>query len=362
MEYLWQFYFLIGLVTLQGLLLVSGNNKSGKRLFLWLCFIELVFIAGFRAWNIGADTPNYVGEFISAIAGRDWSGSHMESGYVLYTQFLALFTSNPQAILIANAFVITGAILQTIRKYSPVVLLPVLLFVILDYATTLNILRQYMALAIVLLSFPFVVKRQFVFFAISCLIATTFHTSAILAIGLYFIYPLKFKFKNLWWIMLATMVCFILLAPIADKIISLTGRYASYQGNILLGEETKVASVIKTFVQLSIAGFCVFSYKFLYKEEMHKTKIGLPVSFLLWCSVISVCLQFISIRGIVMERLVIYFSTLNFLSVPFFVHCYPKKSRWLVVIILLACFIAYRSIIFVYRPDWNPVLPFEFCF
>lgn len=362
MGHLWQFYLLIGLVALQGILLVFNNNKSGKTLFMWLCFIELVFIAGFRAWHIGADTPSYVGEFISVIAGRDLSLSHMEKGYVLYTQFLALFTSNPQGILIANALIITGAIFQTIKKYSPVVLLPVLLFVILDYATTLNILRQYMALSIVLFAFPFVVKRDFILFAVSCAIAASFHTSAILAIGLYFIYPLGFKFKNLWWVLLATVACFVLLAPIADEIISLTGRYAHYQGNILLGEEMKAASVVKTFVQLAIAGFCVCSYKFVYKKGTYKTSIGLPVAFLLWCSVISVCLQFISIRATVMERLVMYFSTFNFLSIPFFVHCYPKKNRWLVTIILLACFIAYHSIIFVYRPNWNPVLPFEFCF
>lgn len=360
MQYLWQYYLLIGLIAIQGTLLIF-NSKFRKTLFVWICFLELTFIAGFRAWDIGNDTSNYVGTFFAVVSHLDLYLSHMEKGYLLYNKLLSLLTSNLQAILIANAIVITGAICFFCRKYSISVFMSILLFVILQFSGTLNIMRQFLALSIVLFSIPFVIKRRFIAFVICCIIASTFHKSAILAVGLYFLYPLKFKFRHLIWISIISIISFIFLAPILDQIIAITGHYEGYKGNILLGEETKLASVIKTLIQLIITTFCLLSYRFVYKKKSSVKEL-LPIPFLLFCSISATCLQFISIRGTVLERLVLYFSIFNLISIPFFIRHYPQKVRGLVAIICFGCFILYQSIIFVYRPEWNYVLPFEFCF
>ena len=131
-------------------------------------------------------------------------------------------------------------------------------------------------------------------------------------------------------------------------------------GRRLLGEETKVASLAKTAVQFAITGFCYISYKYVLPKR--EVKSLLNEKFLLWCSLVALCVQFVSIRGTVLERLVLYFSSFNFVSIPYFVHRYPKAVRMLVAVGLVGCFILYKSIIFVYRPEWNHVLPFEFCF
>ena len=359
MQYLWQYYLLLGIIIIQGFVLAFGS-KPGKAIFLWLCFLELTFIAGFRAWNIGNDTPNYVSTFIATINHWDLYSSHMERGYLLYNKILSFFTSNPQAILIANAIMITGSIFLFIKKYSSVVLLPVLLFVVLHFGGTMNVMREYLAIVIVLFSFPFVVKRQFIPFATGCLLAATFHMSATLAIGLYFLYDLPFKTKYLFEAFLLTIIGLVFLAPISEEIIDITGRYGSYRGNILLGEETKIASIFKTLIQVVILAFCYFSYKYVYKPG--KNTFHLPVQFLLWTSVVSSCLHVVSIRGTVLERLAIYFSIFSLISIPCFVHCYSKKKRILVAAGVVGCFMLYQSIIFVYRPEWNHILPFEFCF
>lgn len=359
MAYLWQYYLLIGIIVLQGIILCFGS-KQGKNIFLWLCFWELVFISGFRAWNIGNDTLNYVGTFVATANHLDLY-SHMEKGFLLYNRILSCFTSNPQAILLVSAVVIIGSIFRFIKKYSAVMLLPVLLFVVLQFGGTMNVIREYLAVAIVLFSLPFIVKRRFVSFAIGCLVASTFHTSAILALSLYFLYDFPFQLKYLLLVLVGTVFVFVFLSPVLDQIIDVVGRYETYKGNRLLGEETKVASIFKSLIQVAIFSFCYFSYKYVYRFPQMQNSF-LPVQFLLWTSVIATCLQIISIRGTVLERLVTYFSIFNLVSIPFFVHCYPQKMRTLVAVGLVGCFVLYQSIIFVYRPDWNYVLPFKFCF
>ena len=360
MQYLWQFYLLVGLVIVQGLCLAFGRNL-GKNLFLWICFLEFAFIAGFRAWDIGNDTLPYIYTFIASAAHLDLSISHMEKGYLAYNKLLALFTSNPQSLLIANALITLSSIFVFIKRYSSVVLLPVLLFLILSFGNTMNLMRQYLAVAIVLWGVPFIIQRKFIAYALCCCGAATFHQSVIVALGLYFIYPLQFKLKHLGWILIGTLLVFVFIAPLVDRVISITGRYGSYRGNILLGETTKLASVVKMLVQVVITSFCLFSYRFVFKRASNVVS-GLNVSFLLWCSVLACCFQFISIRGTVMERLVVYFSIFNIISLPLFVRCYPRGIRAFVAIGLLGCFVLYQSIIFVYRPEWNYILPFRFCF
>lgn len=360
MQYLWQFYILLLFVVLQGICFPL-HTQRGKTLFLSIVFIEFVFIAGFRAWNIGNDTLNYINTFILSSHYPELFHSYMEKGYLWYNEFLSFFSHNPQTVLIANACVITGAILVFIRKYSPNILLSLLLFTVLQFGDTMNIMRQYLAVAIVLLSIPFVIKRQFVLFLLCCLVASLFHTSALLAIGLYFLYNLPCKTRYIFSCLVATFLIFVFLSPILDRIIAFTGRYDTYKGNILLGEETKIASIAKTFIQLAIATFCFFSYQVLQRRNL-TAKSALPMPFLLWSAIIALCLQFISIRGTVLERLVLYFSSFNLISIPVFIEAYPKKMRILIMCAILGCFIIYASVIFVYRPNWNYILPFKFCF
>lgn len=361
MENLWQFYLLLIIVLIQGVLLLSVG-KVGKILFVLICFIELSFIAGFRSWDIGNDTNSYIQAFLLSASFPELMKNHMEFGYLLYNRALAHFTSNPQMLLITTSIFIIGSWLYTIYKYSSSILLSTLVFVILEFSTTLTMIRQEMAICIVLLCFPFVIKRQFFLFLVGCFLASTIHSSAILAIGIYFIYDIPFKRQYVILAICATVLSLVFLAPIIDHIISIMGRYQSYKGNILLGSETKLASIMKTAIQFAIAGFCYMSYKYSHRSFSCTVPSCINVSFLLWCSVLATCLQIVSIRGTVMERLVIYVSAFNLISIPYFVRTYLPIPRILIAIGLLICFITYKSIVFIYRPEWNYVLPFEFCF
>ena len=357
-NYLWQYYLLIIVVLIQGLFCLKNNNKT----FLFITFLELFFISGFRNWHVGNDTSSYVNNFIAAFSCFDLSNLYMEKGYIIFNKILSLFTHNPQAILIVTSFFILSAIIGFIHKYSKFVFLSTLLFVILQFSTTLNIVRQYIAIIIVLLSFNFVLKRQFIQFLLCCLLATTFHTSAIVSIVWYFIYPLNIKIKNIVNILIITIIIYIFFAPLLDKIIQTLGRYQSYMGNILLGEEIKVASIIKTLINFIVFIFCFISYFFIYTNRRCNTKFVLRSQFLLLSSLLALCIQFVSIRGTVLERVAFYFSFFNIISIPAFINCYSKGIKILLIFIIFGLFIFYSSIIFIYRPEWNHVLPFEFCF
>lgn len=360
MQYLWQFYLLIAVVFVQGVLLLRWG-KFGKWAFAALCFAELAFLAGFRSWDIGNDTGRYVQTFVLSLHYPELLKSHMEAGYLWYNRFLAHFTSNPQMLLLTTSIFIVWAWTRFFYKYSVSLLMSMILFVALEFSTVLTMVRQEIAMCMIFLAVPFIIQRKFILFLLVVWLASTVHSSAVLALGLYFLYPLPFKMKYVSWVLVGTALAFVLLPLILDNVTSIMGRYDGYIGNRLLGEETKVASIVKFGIQSVVAGFLLFSYHYVFnKEDALSSPVALP--FLAWCSVVAACLQFLSIRGTVLERLVGYFSAFNFISIPYFVRCYPRKVRLWVIFGILCCFILYKSIVFVYRPEWNHVLPFEFCF
>lgn len=360
MQYLWQFYLLIAVIFVQGLLLLRWG-KAGKWIFAVLCFVELAFIAGFRDWSIGNDTRNYVNAFILSMDYPQLLKSHMEIGYLWFNRFLTNFTTNPQMLLITTSVFIVGVWTRFFYKYSVSFLISMLLFVILEYTGTLNVIRQEVAICMILLAIPFIIRRQFFLFLAVIMLAVSVHYSSILAIGLYFLYPLPFKIRYVPWLLIATVIVLVFLAPLLNEVISITGRYESYMGNILMGEETKLASIAKLAIQAITTSFLLISYQYVMPKNKDIPS-SLPLPFLLWCSMVALCLQFVSIRGTVLERLISYFAMFNYISIPYFVRCYPRRIRFLVVFGLLFCFILYKSIIFIYRPEWNYVLPFKFCF
>ena len=355
---LWQYYLLIVVVSIQGLFCLRNNNK----IFLLITFLELFFISGFRAWHIGNDTLPYVHTFIATCSSFDLSNTHMEKGYLLFNKCLSFFTDNPQSILIVTSFIILGIISCFTYKNSKFIFLSILLFVILHFSTALTMIRQEMALVIVLMGFGFVKRRLFIQFLLCCLFAATFHTSAIIGIVLYFIYPLNIKMKNIITILAITILIFIFIAPFLERILQILGRYQSYVGNRLMGDEIKLASIMKTLIEFSIFVFCFISYFFVYKKNNNQNIFLIRPQFLLITSLLALCIQFVSIRGTILERVAFFFSFFNIVSIPTFINCYSKNIKFLLVFIIMSLFIIYKSIVFIYRPEWNYVLPFEFCF
>lgn len=355
---IWQFYFLLALLFLQGLLCLV--NKKG--LFLGICFGELFLIAGLRAWTIGNDTIQYVSAFRLIADKVDVSQFYMEKGYILFNSLVSEITGNPQGLLIVSSFFIMACWYFFIRKYSTSIFLSVLLFVLLCFSSTLSAIRQEMALGFVLLSLPFLQQRKLLPFLMCVLIATTFHMTAMIALIMYPLYFWKYNLRNILLILLGSVVCLVFLAPLLYQIVDmLGGRYGGYFGNRLLQEQIKDASIWKTLIHFTVAFFCIFSYQ-RFAVRAKNMASPLPVPFLLLMVLIGACIQMISIRGSVLERVAQYFFPFEVITLPFCMKLYPAKIQPIIISIVLGAFISYASMVFIFRPEWNHLFPYEFCF
>ena len=358
------YYLLILFIFTQCLFI----KKLGKCPILVLIALELWFLSAFRGWDVGNDTWNYIGAFVHMYSPfPDVFGTgHMEQGYRLFNQFVGFFSHNPQTILIVTSAIIISSRFLSIARYSAYAGFTTVLFVIMQFGNTLNLVRQEIAFSIVLFAFPFVVKRQFIPYLVACWLASQIHLTAIMAIPIYFFYTLPWQKKYIVSIVLGGILGLVLLAPLLNAFIDITGRYEGYLGsNYALGEDVKLGSILSLFVALAVFTFEIVSYQ-IHKQKFSQPVAAFsksfPVTFLLFMGLITLCLNLIALRAAGLSRVAFYYNFFTIFSLPIFIQAYRYKTRIFVILAVVGGLIAHASVIFIFRPTWNHWLPYHFYF
>ena len=117
-----------------------------------------------------------------------------EIGYVLLVKAISLLTNNPNYMFVIISFITLFGICVFVYKYSSIKWMSILLFISLGfYYTSFNMIRQFIAIAIVMLSYKYLIEKNFLKFFMIVLCASLFHMSALIFIPFYFISRCNFN-------------------------------------------------------------------------------------------------------------------------------------------------------------------------
>lgn len=201
--------YLIGF-TVSCILIKWAESSKKKYGFAFLSFFALlipILIAGFRAESIGTDIEIYVRPlFDAAKYARNynefmdlrWFSSwrylwvrDYEIGFRTLVYLVTKIFDDFSAVLISiHTFIIVPIYfaLCKYRKYFPI-WLGMLIFYLMDFNTSLNMMRQFIAIAILFYGFHHLVlnnnKTKYLLFVCGAML---FHTSAFLGFVIYFVY------------------------------------------------------------------------------------------------------------------------------------------------------------------------------
>lgn len=201
--------YLIGFAL--SVLLIAYGEKKRLPVFLGVSFFALLIpclIAGLRAQNIGTDVLVYVKpltgaaisaenlqEFFDGYWFASWRNLYVqdyEIGFSMLVYVVAKLTRSLGAVLFAIQAVMILPIYAALardRKNIPV-WLGMLMYYLLFYNTTLNLMRQWAAMAVLLLAFRMLLEKKWVSMAALCLLAMLFHNTAVLAVPIFAIFAL----------------------------------------------------------------------------------------------------------------------------------------------------------------------------
>lgn len=286
------------------------NNNIRDKYYLLFSFILLGFIHVYKDISSVPDIIEYIEGFkeigqynFQYLFSNTLVSLKAEKGFIVFNKIISLFTDSPFWLLFFTSIIILSGYYYSIRKYSPFVWLSVILYMMGPYIQSIYVLRQHMAMSILLFSYTFIIKRKIVHFCFIALLAFSIHQSAIVFIPLYFLYCIK-SMRNL--IIIGVVLLFLAISNL-DYIVELfVQRFLTDYIYYLKGEEAnwKMCALLSSVLVLRV---------WIMKTSFLKDGIDRLLSLILFIGV------FISYLGIGLpgvSRLNMYYSTCLFLVIP----------------------------------------------
>lgn len=285
-------------------LIIRGHGKNAyiaRKTFIMLIFIQLFILHAFVDPNSMVDLPGYVETYedvadypllYSLTVG--FVGVKMEPGWIVLCKVLSFLSTNSILILIVSSLIIVGGYCTIIKKYSIVPWLSVFLWLCTTFNQSLFVLRQHAAMAICILSIPFVLKRDWKKFWIIILLATSIHQTAVIFIPLYYIYDCNIN-KRFWYISGAIFVLAGLIAPTVFSWLFANTWYNSY-------EDAEGSNAVNFLIYL-----CVFAL-YLFTSNFKMRNIDGIEKFFVIMLMMSLLLSFVGIGFGPTNRLVKYYG------------------------------------------------------
>lgn len=323
---------------------IGFNDKKTIKMF--ISILPLTLISAFR-YEVGWDYIKiytngfyYVGKY-----GNEWFSEPVFNYiiHILYDLFkdplsLFVFMSTMISIVFSMCFKVYG------KKEKPCVY--IILFVITRYyLCSLNIVRQALAMMIILYSLQYLEKKEFMKYIIGIIMASLFHQMAIIYIPFYFLLNRNLKVKkNLMLLIFGMPIILILII----NLIRFT-KYSNYFVS-MFGNDGSVF-----FSELLISGLIVFVGLTAYEKISHSDRLIIFFNL----SIITTIIALLSFTLPTADRIIWYFSVANIFYIPDLLDCFTSKKlklllNFLIYFVLITLFISQTVI-----GDSYSILPYQ---
>lgn len=337
-------------------LLRAKNYSCGKNYAIFFMFL-LFLMAALRASSIGNDTANYLRIYTIIQKGNFIEGweERFEPGYLILNRLLASFFQEQQIILLVTSIIIYGGFLYFIVKFSSNVWLSVFLFITLGYfGQSLNTIRLCIAYSILLFSYSFLRKKQFITFVIIVLLATMFHRTAIIFLLAYFVQNIKLNkwIFGIWVIFTATVTIY--MQVFLDILFKIYPTFQYYIGTNYVSSG-KLASILYLLIWLLVL---IFGLAIQWKKRGET--ISKDISIMTFFMMIAVSIYSFSLRFNLLDRIAQFFSMFGIVYIPNTLELIKsKRKKYILTMIIVMLFFSYFVTIQVFRPEWNVIYPYK---
>ena len=304
------------------LLLLLSAKRNSKPLY-YFCIIFLSIIIGFRGIEVGPDTQTY--EIIFENIGKHEFYTYPEPGWVLLNLFLFKIGGSFHFMLWISSLIILYFVSKTVKRHSPNILFSLFLLYSLYFIFySMNIVRQIVAVSIVLYAYTHLLKNKHLKFFIYIVLATLFHHTAILAL---IIWPIRSYRINGFKLFIAILISFIggfiVLSPSFLGV--LLGPYAHY----LASEENgfRPSIIVPFLLSCCLSILCVFIY--------NTSKFNLKNTLWMRIYILGIIINNLLLHLELGTRVVMYFSIVQILVIPLYIYnnCFKQKLFPLLILI-----------------------------
>lgn len=338
----------------------TAINKNRKILCFFCSAMAILLpsiLAGLRGESVGTDVLVYVKpvynianrydsffEFFSDMKGTGYSCT--EFGYLVITYL----SNSLQMLLFSIQFITMYYVykaLFSLRKQLPM-WLGMLVYLIVCYCTSLNLMRQCVSIAIILYASTQLIQKKFIRFSIYVIFASLFHSSAIAMFGLLLLWFVAGSDVKRWkiWAMSAVL-CFVMISW--DSISSLlitTNLLPSYYYKYITGN-------ISLNFDALLLQFPFLAIELLSNKNASKKRLGF--SYYHKITTMAFLLIPISTLWTYSYRILYYFYVYRVFTVPIALTSIQNKRNKKY---LLGCMLVYLIIYWLWSTRDSSALPY----
>ncbi|MCC4404978.1 EpsG family protein [Limosilactobacillus reuteri] len=319
-------------------ILLANSQRILVRLpYYLLIFIALLvpaILAGVRDYSVGTDVMVYGNAWFYRAFTVDYktyinwaTSSSVGSGYAFLNYVVSRFTNNPHVFYFIYNFLENILIFLGIRHFKKNinVTLGMATYYFLFFNVLLNILRQGMALALIVWGFKYVTDKKFVKYILVVAIATLFHNTAILAVVIYLVYLIFSDIKRLsilkdLFVLSIVMLILLLFTQFTTLLYSnslLSDRYQSFVSS------SSVKGGFWGHLLLCVPVLILYVLNMIYNKKI--SGIGKGFNYLV---VVTTLMSIFNIYSSNLSRVTLYFDFLFIILIPYITKNGLPRIKW----------------------------------
>lgn len=301
------------------------NKKIIKIIAYILSGLSFFIISAIR-YDVGTDyLLRYAPDYIKM--GQGINITNLEIGYKIIVWICLLITKDYAIIFGVTSAIIIGLTFYTIYKESPYPALSVLIYFCAGFFFhSLNLMRQYLAISVLLFSYKFLIDKKYIQFAICAIIACLFHS-----ISIVFVIALLLCDREVFDLKRTIIISILLLIfgkfvwqYIVDLIINHT-RFAVYIGSKFDKSKLRIEDII----------FNAILYLIIYYLYKHTKEKGRTEKFFLNMQACSLFFMILASTMYLLFRFSFIFGIFNIISIPYFLKKSDIESKRKIVVLAI---------------------------
>ncbi len=200
--------------------ITAGEKTISKNWFMVIAILPMMFLIAFRGVSLGADTGQYLNNFIAIRDGVFESvlaNSRMEEGYLYFVKGVTYLTQSPKVFQVVYTSIYTIAIVILMQEFEDNCFDFLFFFGTLGlYMFMFTGVRQCLAMSMCIIAYRFAVRRKLIWFIIFVFIAYNLHSSAALFLVVYFVIRLKLKWYNILFYIIGALLATLYIEQIQN--------------------------------------------------------------------------------------------------------------------------------------------------
>lgn len=375
---------LAGFIPLYGFLTHANRNNFRKKQFVFVVFGIMTLISALRASTIGIDLDLHYAKNYELISSVNWSDipifatlKQYELGYCYFTKLLTYISSNVQFYIIITSIIIYGLHGYFFYKKSEDVILSSSLFMFFClFYMYMNIIRQAVAVSILLLAYLIFSESKkkvhnYVVFVLLVILASVFHSSAILCLVYLLFDKLKFTKIHMLLGIVVTALIYVGYSSVYKFVLSILGgndKYSSYLDSEKYGVGHMNSQSIY-YVIITLGAFLLGYYILVWKDKTsHKLfakqeyKVKSNESFMLYMSFIAFACRLLIFKMSIISRFTFYFIPFVLILYPYAISKFKRRSNRIILNLAVygVCLFYFMWVTLSNADTLYGVVPYEF--